>query len=51
MGLGKESKQTGESGHSKMTKDINSFMRGEANTNLGDRILAGVKMFVVNRID
>ena len=39
-GLGKESKHTGESGHSKITKDMSRYQRGEANTNHGNIILA-----------
>ena len=49
-GLGKESKQTGESGHLKVTMEISRFKRGEANNNHGNRILVGVKRFVSKRI-
>ena len=49
-GLGKESKQTGESGQSKITKKISRFKRREANTNHSNRIPEGVKRFVSRRI-
>ena len=49
-GLGKESEQTGESGHSKITKEISIFKRGETNANHGNRMLAGVKRYVSKRI-
>ena len=47
-GLGKESKQTGESGHSKITKEMSRFERNSY-TNHSKRILAEVKRFVCKR--
>ena len=48
-GLGKESEQTGETGNSKITKEMSRFKRGEANTNHENWMLAGVKSFVSKR--
>ena len=49
-GLAKESEQTGEAGHSKMTKEMKRFKRDEVNPHHGERMLAGVRRFVSKRI-
>ena len=42
-GLGKDSEQTGEAGHSKMKKEMARYKRVVANPHHGERMLAGVK--------
>ena len=49
-GLAGDSEQTGESGHSKMKKEMARYKRDLTNTHHGERTLAGVKRFVSKRI-
>ena len=49
-GLAKDSEQTGEAGHSKMSKEMQRFKRDEQNPNHWDRMLAGVRRFVSKRV-
>ena len=49
-GLGKDSEQTGEAGHSKMKKEMARYKRDEANPHHRERMVAGVKPFVSKRI-
>ena len=50
-GLGKDSEQTGEAGHAKMSKEMQRFKRSEANPNHGKWMLAGVRRFATKRIN
>ena len=49
-GLAKDSEQTGEAGHSKMSKEMKRLKRDQMNPNHGERMLEGVKRFVSKRI-
>ena len=49
-GLAGDSEQTGESGHSKMKKEMARYKQDLTNTHHGERTLAGVKRFVSKRI-
>ena len=49
-GLALDSEQTGEAGHSKMTKEMGRFKRDETNLHHGERMLAGIRRFVSKRI-
>ena len=50
-GLALDSEQTGEAGHSKMTKEMGRFKRDETNLHHGERMLAVIRRFVSKRIN